>query len=376
MSDDILARLTDADLTVVPVARSETIPSAWYTDPVFHQLDVDAVFATGWHYAGHVSRLASPGDHITTAVAGNPVLVLRDGDGELRAFFNVCRHRGGPLVLGDGCGLKVLKCKYHGWTYRLDGTLRGVPAFNKTELFDKRDFGLVPVRLDLWQGLVFVTLDRDARPLSELLAGIAKRIAPIDLAGLGYVSTADYEVRANWKVYIDNYLEAYHVPHVHPELFTLYDFQRYTTEVHEHHVVQHSPIHPGETGYGTGSEGMSWYFWIWPNLMLNILPGRLQTNLVLPLAADRCMLRFEYYYAGADSEETRRRAAADHRFSDEVQREDMGICERVQRGLSSQAYDKGRFSVEFEEGVWRFQALLKEAYGRWRDRRRLPDAAR
>lgn len=367
--------LADSDLAVRPVERAETIPSAWYCDPEFHALDLEAVFQTTWQYAGHVSRLASPGDHLAVTLAGHPVVVLRDGDGALRAFFNVCRHRGGPLVLCDGTGLKVLKCKYHGWTYRLDGTLRGVPAFDRTELFDKRDFGLVPLRLEVWEGLVFITMNAALPPLQKFMAGIAERIAPIRLESLGHVATVDYEVKANWKVYVDNYLEAYHVPHVHPELFTLYDFQRYTTEVHDYHVVQHSPVEPGDTGYGTGSGGMSWYFWIWPNLMLNILPGRLQTNLVLPVAADRCMVRFEYYYEDAASEATRARARDDHRFSDEVQREDIQICERVQLGLASPAYDRGRFSVDYEQGVWRFHSLLKGAYRAWLDDARATGSA-
>jgi choline monooxygenase len=363
MPDRTYPAVPEADLAVEPLARAETIPSAWYTDPAFHALDRDAIFARTWQYVTHVSRVAAAGEHVIASVADNPVVVVRGKDGVLRAFFNVCRHRGGPLAVEDGCA-KALQCKYHGWTYWLDGTLRGVPAFDRTELFDKKDFGLIPLRVAEWEGLVFVNLDADAPPLETVVAGIAERLGPIDLKPLRFFQRVDYEVACNWKVYVDNYMEAYHVPHVHPELCSLYDFQNYRTEAHGHYTVQYSPIATKDTGYGAGGDGIAWYFCLFPAFMLNILPGRLQTNLVIPKGPDRCTVRFEYYYADAVSPEGRARAEADVRFSDMVQAEDIGICEQVQRGLGSRAYDRGRFSVDFEEGVYMFQVMLKEAYRR------------
>jgi nitrite reductase/ring-hydroxylating ferredoxin subunit len=217
-------------------------------------------------------------------VADNPVVIVRGKDGVLRAFFNVCRHRGGPLAVEDGCA-KALQCKYHGWTYWLDGTLRGVPAFDRTELFDKKDFGLIPLRVAEWEGLAFVNLDANAPSLETFVAGIAERLRPIDLTPLRFFQRVDYEVACNWKVYVDNFMEAYHVPHVHPELCSLYDFQNYRTEAHGHYTVQYSPIATKDTGYGAGGDGIAWYFCLFPAFMLNILPGRLQTNLVIPQGA-------------------------------------------------------------------------------------------
>ena len=361
-----LPDFSDATLAVQPLARADTIPSSWYTDPRFHELDRDAVFARTWQPVGHVGKVRRPGEHIVASVADNPVLVVRGKDGVLRAFYNVCRHRGGPLATADGCA-SALKCRYHGWTYQLDGRLRGVPAFDRTELFDRKDFGLVPVRHAVWQDLIFVNLDDAAPSLETTVAGIAERIAPIDLAALAFYRRVDYAVRCNWKAYVDNYLEAYHVPHVHPELFGLYDFQRYVTEVHGHYSVQHSPINAGATGYGAGGgSGTAWYFHVFPNFMLNIMPGRLQTNLVVPAGHDRCLVRFEYFYADVTAPEAVRRIEEDIAFSDRVQVEDLEICEHVQRGLGSRAYDRGRFSVEYEEAVYAFQAMLKGAYQRWR----------
>ncbi len=363
LDQTLYADLNAAALAVKPLARSDTIPAAWQVEPRFDVLDREAVFGRSWQYVGPVSRAGAPGDHFLADVAGNPLIVLRGSDGTLRGFFNVCRHRAGPLAMCDGHAEKVIKCRYHGWTYRLDGSLRGVPSFDRVELFDKRDFGLVPVRLETWEDLVFVNLDAGGRPLAESVAGIVERIAPQRLAGKRFHTRVTYEVKANWKVYVDNYLEGYHVPLVHPELCKLYDYRSYVTQTFEHYSLQYSPL-SGDANIYTSGEGDAYYYWIYPNFMLNILPGRLQTNLVVPTGPERCRVVFEYFYDDTESPAARKMIAEDIAFSDDVQREDIEICEHVQRGLASKAYDRGRFSVKFEEGVWHFHALLKRAYGR------------
>ncbi len=310
----------------------------------------------GW---GTCPSCREPGCYLLAEVAGDPVIVVRGKDDVIRAFYNVCRHRGGPLATENGC-VNALKCRYHGWTYMLDGSLRGVPQFDRVELFDKKDFGLVPVRVEVWEGLVFVNLDAGAGPVTGILAGIRERIAPVDMSRWTFARRVEYEVRCNWKVYVDNFLEGYHVPHVHPELFRVLDFQTYHTEVFEHYSLQSSELRAGDSVYSADG-GNAWYYCIFPNYMLNIVPGRLQTNLVLPLAPDRCRVVFEYFYADPDPA----RVEADVAYSDVVQREDMEICERVQRGLSSRAYDRGRFSAQYEEGVYHFQVQLKRAYAAW-----------
>ncbi|HEU4698384.1 MAG TPA: aromatic ring-hydroxylating dioxygenase subunit alpha [Gemmatimonadales bacterium] len=361
-----LPPLDPADLAVEPLARAATLPSAWYVDPAFHAVDREAVFARSWQGVGDASQVGRPGQYLVATVADDPVIVVRGKDGVLRAFYNVCRHRAGPLALEDGCA-NALQCKYHGWTYLLDGTLRGVPAMDRTELFDRKDFGLIPVRVAEWAGLVFVCLDAAAPPLETFVTGIAERIAPIRLETLRFARRVEYEVAANWKVYVDNYLEGYHVPYVHPELAKLYDYQRYTTTTFRWYSLQHSPL-AGDNLYrrGDGAAGgdEAFYFWLWPNFMFNILPGRLQTNLVLPAGPDRCRVVFRYFYDDVESEAARARIEEDVRYSDAVQAEDAEICARVQQGLASRAYDRGRFSVKYEEGVWHFQSLVREAYAR------------
>jgi choline monooxygenase len=308
--------------------------------------------------------VAKPGQYFTATIAGNPVLVVRDADGILRAFYNVCRHRGGPLAMDAEGRCKALTCKYHGWTYRLDGSLRGVPRWNLVELFDKADYGLVPLRVDVWEGLVFVALEADAGALVDCTAGIRERIAPIQLGTKRFAREVIYEVACNWKVYVDNYLEGYHVPYVHPELMKLYDFQSYATETFTRYSLQWTRLAPGDSVYSTAEGDHAYYYFLFPNFMLNILPGRLQTNLVEPLGPDRCRVVFRYFYDDVESPDAERLIAADLDYSDRVQVEDIEICEAVQRGLGSRGYDRGRFSVECEQGVYHFQQLLKEHYRR------------
>ncbi len=352
--------LTDDALLIAPLPRAETIPSRWYVDADYHAFDQEAVFGRMWQLVGHVGQLAKTGDYVTAKVAGNPVVVVRDKTGDLRAFYNVCRHRGGPMVTAPCGHVNMLQCQYHGWTYRLDGSLRGVPRFKYTELFDKRDYGLVPLRVATWQGLVFVRLDDAEEPtLDELVDGIAARIAPWRLEALRFYRRVTYDVACNWKAYVDNYLEGYHLPLVHPELCERLDVRGYTTETFRWHSLQHSGFRGTGDGYYGGDNEAAYYYFVFPNIMLNILPGRLQTNIVEPVTADRCRVHFDYYYDDLSDEQ---RLAEDLAFSDKVQQEDIEICEHVQEGLTSRAYDRGRFSVQEEAGVYHFQCLLKAAY--------------
>jgi choline monooxygenase len=349
------------DLAIKPLERAETIPSQWYIDPAFHETDNRYIHSTTWQHVGHNSQVQQPGDYLLGMAAGNPILVVRGKDNILRAFFNVCRHRGGPLAIEEHGNCSILQCKYHGWTYLLDGSLRGTPKFDRTELFDKKDFGLVPVHVDSWEGLLFVNLSKKREPLSSIMKGIPQRIVPHSLHTKKLYKRVHYDVNCNWKVYVDNYLEGYHLPFVHPELCNLLDYQKYVTETYEHYSLQYSPFTGNDNVYTSG-DGEAYYYFVFPNFMMNILPGRLQTNLVLPLAHNKCRVVFDYYYEDIASQDAIKRIEDDILYSDKVQHEDIEICELVQRGLQSVAYDKGRFSPEMEEGVYHFQCLLKKAY--------------
>jgi choline monooxygenase len=365
---DLLQALPDfseEELQISPLGISQTIPSSWYTDSRYLELEKHVLFASSWQYVGHECRLPHPGDHIVADIVGNPVVVVRGNDGRIRAFFNVCRHRGGPLAVCDGYG-KMLQCKYHGWTYTLEGQLRGIPKFDRTELFDKKDYGLVPLALDSWEGMLFVQVTPGRVPLARHLAGIRERIAPHQPSSMKFFRRVDYTVNCNWKVYVDNYLEGYHVPLVHPSLSSILDYQQYVTELMEHYTLQHSPLSDENRSYGIETGGTAYYFHVVPNFMMNVLPGRLQTNLVLPVTHNITRVVFDYYYLDV-SASAQSRIEEDIRCSDFIQKEDMEICEHVQKGLESAAYDKGRFSAEMESAVHHFQSWLKREFRSFRD---------
>jgi len=346
-------------LAAQPLNHALALSARFYTDPRAPALDADAVFARSWQLAGHQSQLNGVGDHVVTAIAGLPLLIVRSDEATIRAFHNVCRHRAGPIASCDGRGATALRCRYHGWTYGLDGVLRGAPEMGRTPDFDPADIRLPEVRVQVWQGLVFVATG-EAPAFDEFVAGIDVRLGPErSLAGYEFHHRASWEVACNWKVYVDNYLEGYHVPHIHPGLNSVLDYRSYITETAEWYSFQYSPLESGTDLYGSGE---ALYYFLYPNAMLNILPGRLQTNHVLPLGVDRCRVEFDFYYAPAVTDEALVRRASDIAFSDEVQDEDVTICQDVQRGLASGSYEAGRLNPLRENAVHHFHELLRRAY--------------
>src|ERR1700754_4487279 len=335
------------------------LAARFYTDARMPALDARAIFARSWQLVCHRSQLAGGGDHVVTGVAGLPLVVVRSDESTIRGFHNVCRHRAGPIASCDGRGAEHLRCRYHGWTYGLDGVLRGAPEMGRTADFNPADIRLPEVRLQVWQGLVFVAIG-EAPAFDEVVAGIDARLGPDrSLHGYEFHHRASYDVACNWKVYVDNYLEGYHVPHIHPGLNSLLDYRSYITETAEWYSFQFSPLESAPDLYGSGE---ALYYFMYPNTMLNILPGRLQTNRVLPMGVDRCRVEFDFYYAPDDGPEARARRAKDIEFSDEVQDEDVTICEDVQRGLASGSYEAGRLNPLRENAVHHFHEIVRRAY--------------
>lgn len=339
-----------------PLESATTLPATLYHDPAIAALERQAIFSRSWQLVGHASQVAGIGDHLITDIAGVPIVVVRGNDGKLRALHNVCRHRAGPLVLANGCGATALRCRYHGWMYTLEGQLRSA-----TEMADAADFNIADVRLPeaqvaVWQNLVFVALDPGV-PLADLFDGIDERTRGHALGDLIFHSSIHYDIACNWKAYVDNYLEGYHLPHIHPALNRLLDYRSYSTTIAHWHSLQHSPLENAESFYGSGE---ALYYFIWPNTMLNILPGRMQTNRVIPLDSNRCRVEFCYFYPVDTGDDARRNQ--DQVFSDEVQREDVAICEQVQRRLESGSYVAGRLNPLREGGVHHFQELIRRVF--------------
>jgi phenylpropionate dioxygenase-like ring-hydroxylating dioxygenase large terminal subunit len=352
------ASLKPADMQPQPLSKAFTLPAYVYADSEFHAFDQQAVFTRSWQLIGRSAQLCNMGDHVIGEISGKPVIVVRGNGGVLRGFFNVCKHRAGPLALENG-NARQLQCKYHGWTYTLEGQLRAAHEMQDAVDFDISCIHLDPVQAGEWQGLVFVAVAKPAVELEGLLAGIKERIAPIELSKLQFHTHISYDMACNWKVYVDNYLEGYHLPHVHPGLNKLLNYRSYTTHTADWYSWQHSPVDGNQGPYQFGE---AHYYFIFPNLMLNILPGRLQVNRVLPVSQRRCRVLFDYYYADIESAAVRDMIEQDLLFSDEVQREDIAICERVQRGLESGAYHTGRLSPKREAGVHHFQELVRKEY--------------
>ena len=345
------------ELAPQPRLHATALPAWCYTDAAIPARERAQVFDRGWQLVAHACRLREPGDHVVADLAGLPVLAVRGDDGAIRVLHNVCRHRAGPLAECDGRGARSLRCRYHGWTYGLDGVLRSAPEMAAAEGFVVDDVRLPRLQVQVWQGLVFACAGDPAAPFDALVDGIAARLGPDHpLERYGGHRPVAYEAACNWKVYVDNYLEGYHVPHVHPALNRMLDYRGYRTTLSRWHSLQSSALESG--GDGPWADGEALYWWLWPNTMLNVLPGRLQTNRVVPLGIDRCRIEFDTYYpVGGDAAD----AGADADFSDLVQHEDLDICAAVQRGLGSGSYLPGRLNPLREDGVWHFQELWREA---------------
>jgi len=344
-----------------PLEEAYTIPAPWYLDPRIAELERERVFGENWIAVGRADQVAASGQFFTVEVAGEPLVVVRGADGELRAFFNVCRHHA-AAVLNAPCGtVQHLRCPYHGWTYGLDGALKGAPEFAGVCNFDRAANGLVPVRVANWGQFVFVTLNENAPSLVNFLGDLPDKTEPLSLGGLHFFERKSYTLACNWKVYVDNYLDGgYHVPHLHKGLNSVLDYKEYTIENSEHYSLQSSPmVVSGEDAAvsSTRTGDRAYYYWIYPNFMVNIYEGVMDTNLVLPLSPDRCLVQFDFYFA--DVSEARKQYNSESiAVSERVQDEDVAICESVQRGLGSRAYNAGRLSVRREGGEHLFHRLL------------------
>jgi phenylpropionate dioxygenase-like ring-hydroxylating dioxygenase large terminal subunit len=338
-----------------------------YLDPALLEREHERIFERTWQLAGHVARLPHPGSYITAMAGRQPVLVVRDEDGEVRAFRNVCRHRASRLLSGSGTCKRAIRCRYHGWTYRLDGTLIGVPEHRQygPEL-DKPSLSLHPVRAELLCGLIFVNLDPDAAPLAELTAGLAERLAPYDIPSLVPYSSYRGTEPANWKVVAENYLEGYHIPIAHPGLMRLLDYGRYDVEVHGGWVWFEAPLRDEVSGNRlarlydrlvTPMPGLAaehrrvWrYAYIYPNTTIDLYPDQIGTWQILPDGTDADRDVFDSYRHPRAGVRTRAVHRINNRFNTLVLNEDIDLVDNVQQGLHTRGYSCGPLSAR-EAGV-------------------------
>jgi choline monooxygenase len=339
------------------LAHASTLPSNFYFDEAVLRDENRKVFARTWQLVGQLEQVRDPGQYFTTTIANEPLLIVRGNDGVLRAMSNVCRHRAGPIAKGEG-KRPVLQCGYHGWTYSLDGRLAVTPEFEDVQNFDRASCVLPQFRVEVWNELVFVNLDPGAESLTDFLGELLADMPRHDYSGFRLAHRKAWELDCNWKVYVDNYLEGYHIPIVHPGLFRELDYPNYRTETKKRYSIQFAPTRRPERIRTSNGDDQVKYFWIFPNLMLNVYPDNFSTNLILPLGAGRTVTLFDWYFKDPDA--ARQQIEDTVAFSDEIQIEDIGICEAVQKGLASSTYDSGRYSVKRENGVHHFHGLYAE----------------
>jgi choline monooxygenase len=339
-----------------------TIPAPWYVDRQVEQLERRTVFSRNWVVIARADQVAEAGRYVTADVAGEPILVVRGEDGVLRGFFNVCRHHA-AAVMTEPCGkAHLLRCPYHGWTYSLEGELKGTPDFAGVSRFEKDRNGLEPVAAEIWENFVWVRLARDGPSLRDYLgADLTAQFAPLGLSRLHFFERRHYLIDCNWKVFVDNYLDGgYHVPHLHKGLNSVLDYSQYTIENGERYCLQSSPLVTKGAERETGEVrkgGRALYYWIHPNFMVNLYEGVMDTNLVLPITVDRTEVIFDFYFRDV-SEAAAARNRASIEVGNRIQEEDLAICKSVQKGLTSRAYVAGRLSVRREAGEHLFHRLL------------------
>jgi len=365
-----------------PTAGAVALEPRLYVDPEIVALEQRAVFERTWQLAGHVADLAGPGTYLTTNVGDQPILVVRDEDGVLRAFRNVCRHRGSRLLAGSGQCSKAIRCRYHGWTYRLDGRLIGVPEHRTIEGLDKSRLGLHQVRAEEFCGLLFVNLDPSAAPLGELLADLRPRLAPYRLAELerfGPGSGGSVQP-ANWKVVAENYMEGYHIPIAHPSLMRMLDYQRYEVEVHEHWVWFEAPMRdrPSDNrverayqrlvrptpGLAESDRKVWRYAFIYPNTTIDLYPDQVNTWRLWPDGPDRTLDEWGTFRFPGAPLATRAAQRLNNWLNTAVLKEDIDLVDNVQRGLRTRGYQPGPLSRREAAVGWfadRIRADLERA---------------
>jgi phenylpropionate dioxygenase-like ring-hydroxylating dioxygenase large terminal subunit len=345
-----------------PLAHASTIPASWYTDARVLDLERETVFG-GWQLACRAAQVAAPGSYVATELpCGDPIVVVRADDGVLRAFYNVCRHHAAAVVTDAAGTARQFRCPYHGWTYALDGGLKGTPDFIGVCDFDRGDQGLVPLECGVCEAWVFVRPAGKGPSLEAFLtAPLSQQLAALQISGFTWVEQRRYTLDCNWKVFVDNYLDGgYHVPHLHKGLDSVLNYHEYVIEMGERFCLQTSPLvsDGGDADTAAVRKGeRAYYYWIYPNVMINCYGGAMDTNLVIPRGVDRTDVVFDFYFADvSDAAHTGNLASID--VSERIQDEDVAICVSVQRGLRSRAYNAGRLSVRREAGEHLFHRLL------------------
>jgi choline monooxygenase len=330
-----------------------SIPARWYADPEIYRLEQKRIFAREWMLIGFAAQLPAPGDTLARDIAGRPVFVIRNREGALRAFLNICRHRAARLVPEGAGHCDLLRCPYHGWLYDAEGRLKAMPEFGEAAGLDRGKLGLLPVRVAEWRGLVFVNLDADTDTVEKGLGDLVPLAERFPLERFAWVDRTVYKLHFNWKNYVDNYMEGYHIPYLHPGLNRETDAKAYEVTLGDRVCVHRAPTRSGAT-----YEGL--WLWRWPNITIGIYGDGLNITRIVPEGTARMALEIDFFFLpdpNADAEDRRRKM----QWTREVVEEDFAVCRAVQKNLESGFYESGPLSPRHENGVAYFHDLVRQA---------------
>ncbi|HEX6947929.1 MAG TPA: aromatic ring-hydroxylating dioxygenase subunit alpha [Acidimicrobiia bacterium] len=375
----IPAGMTRAELepVVAPFGRSRTLPGAAYTDPETLDWELENVFERTWVCVGRFDELLGPGQIRAIDIVGEKVLLARDTESRLTSFYNVCRHRGHELApVGDAIDARLIRCPYHSWSYRYDGSLRAAPTFTQTPGFDMSEWPLVPVRTVVYGGWVWIDLSGEAPAIEDHFGNLGEIVAPYEPERLRTVATHEYVVEANWKVVVENYNECYHCTSIHPELceVTPVDSGRDhqptgmwlggTMELKDHAVTMSLDGRSKGVNFRNLPEGddrIVWYLTVTPNLLLSLHPDYVMTHRITPIGVDRTHVECSWLWPPEALELADFDPSYAVDFWDITNRQDWTACEAVQRGVSNRGYRQGPLS-SWEGTVYQFLAWTANLY--------------
>ena len=345
-----------------------------YTDDKWFNIDQKEIIAKSWQWVCHVEKLREAGSYTTIDIAGHPIAIVRNKDGELNAFYNVCKHRAHALLSGDG-RTAVITCPYHAWAYNLDGHLVKAPHTEHLENFSTKEICLDSVQVEEFCGFIYVNLDPNAESLATQSGTLKDEInhwAP-DIDKLTFGHRLTYDIKSNWKTVIDNFLECYHCPTAHKDFCTLIEMDTYKVTTHgiwSSHMAEAG--NTANTAYDVSDASVKIHavWWLWPNTCIMRYPGRSSIIImnVIPAGPDRTLETYDFYFETSEPNEAEKEAI---RYLDEVlQSEDIALCESVQRGMSTPAFSQGRIVSDpsgsglSEHAVHHFHGLVLDAYAK------------
>ncbi|MGI9483357.1 MAG: aromatic ring-hydroxylating oxygenase subunit alpha [Hyphomicrobiales bacterium] len=353
-------------------SKSLSLRAEAYTEPEWHRVDLEHIISKTWQWVCHVEKVREPGSYVTIEIAGKPIVIVRDQDGTLRAFYNVCKHRAHELLSGEGQTSKIM-CPYHAWTYRLDGQLARAPSTENLKDFDPKTICLDQVQVGEFCGFVFLNLDPDAEALPAQSGDLETEIrywAP-DIEELTFGHRLTYDIKSNWKNVVDNFLECYHCPTAHKDFCTLVDMDTYNVTTHGIYSSHMAEAGKGANqAYDVSNATVRTHavWWLWPNTCLMRYPGRSSMIVlnIIPVGPDRTLEIYDFYLETPEPNEMEKDSI---RYLDEVlQVEDINLVESVQRGMNTPAFQQGRIvndpegSGKSEHAVHHFHGLVLEAY--------------